>query len=328
MIINTTAEIRQYLPVNISLSMESLKPFIEPVEQKYLVKVIGQAQYDIINDYAKSTTHDDDKDALLKLCMPPVVFLSVLEGFDFLNVEFSDSGFHRNESDTKKGLYGYQERNIKAFLKNSGFNALENLLKFLEDNIDTYQDWADSDECTNAYDSLIRTATEFTKFWVQLKSSAIVFRQLKSAMQRAEDFHIRGLIGDTLIDTVKELIKDREIDLPINNKYKLLLPYIQKPLAYLTVYEGADELGAKLTDKGLYFEQVDAGLIPDNISETSPIERIDIIKKQTRASGKVYLTNLIDYLNKNIADFPDEYTPISNTVVVADQTSKKIFTAY
>lgn len=326
MIVNTTAEIRQYLPVNISLSIENLKPFIEPVEQKYLVKVIGQEQYDSINDYVKSNVYNEKNAALLKHCLPPVVFLSVLEGFDFLNVEFSDSGFHRNESDTKKGLYGYQERNIKSFLKNSGFNALENLLKFLEEHIDDYPKWADSDECTNAYDSLIRNATEFTKFWVQLKGSAIVFRQLKSAMQRAEDFHIRGLIGDKLIDSIKELIKDREIDLPEKNKYKLLLPYIQKPLAYLTVYEGADELGAKLTDKGLYFEEVSNST--DNISEVITSERIEIIKMQARTSGKIYLTNLIDYLNKHNVYFAEEYTPINNTVVVADQTDKKIYTAY
>lgn len=326
MIINTTAEIRQYLPVNISLSIKNLKPFIEPVEQKYLVKVIGQAQYDIINDYAKSTVYDDDKDALLKLCMPPVVFLSVLEGFDFLNVEFSDSGFHRNESDTKKNLYGYQERNIKAFLKNSGFNALENLLKFLEDNIDTYQEWADSDECTNAYDSLIRNATEFTKFWVQLKGSAIVFRQLKSAMQRAEDFQIRAVVGNTLIDTIKELIKDREIDNAENAKYKLLLPYIQKPLAYFTIYEGADELGAKLTDKGLYFEDVSNST--DNISETSPADKVAIIKEQAYNNGKRYITSLTDYLKAHSTDFATEYTPISTVIEVADQTNKKTYTAY
>lgn len=328
MIIRNTAEVRQFLPANINLSIEGLKPFIEPVEQKYLVKVLGQEQYDIINEYASSTTADENKDKLIKQCIPPVVFLSVLEGFDLLNVELSDVGFRRSESEAKKSLYGYQERNIKAFLKNAGFNGLETLLKFLEDNIETYTVWADSDECTNAYDSLIRNATEFTKFWVQLKGSAIVFKQLKSAMQRAEDFQIRAVVGNTLIDTVKELIKDREIDNAENAKYKLLLPYIQKPLAYFTIHEGAEELGAKLTDKGLYFEQVDAGLIPDNISETSPADKVAIIKEQAYNNGKRYIATLTDYLKAHSTDFATEYTPISTVIEVADQTNKKTFTAY
>jgi len=328
MIIRNTAEVRQHLPANINLSIDGLKPFIEIVEQKYLVKVLGQEQYDIINEYANQNIFDADKDALIKQCIPPVVFLSVLEGFDLLNVELSDSGFKRSEGETKKSLFGYQERNIKAFLKNAGFNGLETLLKFLEDNILTYTVWADSDECTNAYDSLIRNATEFTKFWVQLKGSAIVFKQLKSAMQRAEDFQIRVVVGNTLIDKIKELIKDRDIDNPINEKYKLLLPYIQKPLAYFTIYEGADELGAKLTDKGLYFEQVDAGLIPDNISETSPTDKIAIIKEQAYGNGKRYIATLLDYLKLHSAEFETEYTSVSTVIEVADQTDKKIYTAY
>lgn len=249
MIIRNTAEIRQVLPANINLSIDGVKPFIDPVEQQYLVKVIGLEQYNIINAYAKSNAPDPNKDALIKQCIPPVVFLAVLKGFDFLNVELSDSGFHRTESDTKKSLFGYQERNIKAFLKEAGFSGLETLLKFLEDNIDTYTAWANSDECTNAYDSLIRNAAEFTKHYVQLCNSAIVFRHLKSAMQRAEDFYISSFVGSGLINHVKELIKDREIDDPLNSKYKLLLPYLQKPLAYFTIYEGTDELGAKISDK-------------------------------------------------------------------------------
>jgi len=326
MIVRNTAEVRQFLPANIELSIEGLKPFIEPVEQKYLVKVLGQEQYDIINEYASLNTADANKDALIKQCIPPVVFLSVLEGFDLLNVELSDIGFRRSESESKKSLYGYQERNIKAFLKNAGFNALETLLKFLEDNIEIYTVWANSDECTNAYDSLIRNATEFTKFWVQLKGSSIVFKQLKSAMQRAEDFQIRAVVGNILIDTVKELIKDREIDNVENAKYKLLLPYIQKPLAYFTIYEGADELGAKLTDKGLYFENITNG--EDDVAETSQNDKVAIIKEQAYSNGKRYMATLLDYLKLHSIEFETEYTQTSTLIEVSDQTDKKIYTAY
>lgn len=327
MIVKNTPEIRKHLPVNINLSIENLKPFIGRSEIKYLIPLLGLEQYEEIKAYADSNTTNEDLEKLLNVCIPPIVFLSVYEGYDLLNVEFSDSGFHRNETEGKKGLYGYQERNIKGYLKNTGFNGLENVLKFLEENIDTYEKWADSEACSSAYDGLIRTASEFSKFYVQLRDSSIVFRQMKSAMQRAEDFQIRCKIGDTIVDTVKELIKDREIDQPTNNKYKLLLPYIQKPLAYLTVYEAANELGVKLTDKGMYFEEVNAGLIPDNISETSPDSKVEAIKTQTYAYGRRYLTLLANYLNDHAADF-EEYTPISDDVVVADQSSKKTHTMY
>jgi len=327
MIVKNTTEIKKHLPVNINLSIDNLKPFIERTEIKYLIPVLGLEQYEALNAYAQSKETDEDLDKLMKVCIPPVIFLAVFEGYDLLNVEFSDSGFHRNETEGKKGLYGYQERNIKGYLKNTGFNGLENVLKFLEENIDTYELWADSEACSSAYDSLIRTAVEFTKFYVQLRDSSIVFRQMKSAMQRAEDFQIRCKIGDAIVDNIKELIKDREIDDPTNSKYKLLLPYIQKPLAYLTIYEAANELGVKLTDKGMYFEEVNAGLIPDNISETSPDSKVEVIKTQTYAYGRRYLTLLVNYLNEHASDF-SEYTAISDDVIVADQSSKKIHTMY
>lgn len=327
MIVKNTPEIRKHLPVNISLSIENLKPFLIRAELKYLIPTIGLEQYEALNAYAEAKEFDEDLDALMQVCIPPVIFLAVFEGYDLLNVEFSDSGFHRNETENKKGLYGYQERGIKAFLKNSGFNGLDAVLEFLEKNIDTYTLWADSEACSSVYDGLIRTAKEFTKFYVQLKDSSIVFRQMKSAMQRAEDFQIRCKIGNTIVDNIKELIKDREIDDPLNSKYKLLLPYIQKALAYLTINEAANELGVKLTDKGLYFEQVDAGLIPDNISETSPDSKVETIKTQTFTYGRKYLTLLTDYLNAHTADF-EEYTAISDEVIIADQSSKAIHTMY
>jgi hypothetical protein len=126
---------------------------------------------------------------------------------------------------------------------------------------------------------------------------------------------------------VKELVKDREIDNPENAKYKALLPLIQKPLAYLTIEEGAKELGVKLTDTGLFFEEVNAGLIPDNISATSPDNKIEPIIHQAHANGKKYLSLLVEFLNDNTTDYP-EYTEISQVVEVADQSSKKIYTAY
>lgn len=327
MIIKNTAQIREVIPVNIGVDTDNLKPFINTSEFKYLIPVIGVEQFNALDLYASGTTLNDELEALLKQCITPIVLLSLYDGFDLLNVEFSNSGFHRSESETKKGLYGYQERNIKSFLKTSGFNGLDNLLAFLDSNIDDYPLWADSIACSTAYDSLIRTAKEFTLFYNPLKNSSIVFRNLKSAMQRAEDFQIKTVIGSEIVDLVKELIKDREIDLPENAKYKTLLPLIQKPLAYLTIEEGAKELGVKLTDTGLFFEQVDAGLIPDNISSTTPDSKIEPIIHQAHANGKKYLSILVEYLQAHTADYP-EYEEINQVVEVADQTSKNFYTVY
>lgn len=327
MIIKNTAQIRKHIPVNISLDIKNLQPFIVLAEVKYLIPLLSIEQYNDLDAYAASATKDDAKEELLQQCMAPVIWLALLDGFDLLNIQISDAGMHRNETDQKKGLYGYQERNIKAYLKNSGFNGLDNILAFLEEHIDDYQLWADSTACSMAYDSLIISAKEFTKVYAPLKDSSIVFRNMKSAMQRVEDFQLRTRIGDAIIDNLKELIQDREINDPANAKYKALLSYIHKPLAYLTVEESIAELGAKFTDMGLLFEEVNAGLIPDNISATNPDAKVQAIAKQCNATGRKYLSMLVDYLNAHTDDFP-EYTEIRQIVEEADQSSKKIFRAY
>lgn len=325
MIFQSTEQVKQFLPANISLELSTLKPFIDAAEQKYLLMVLGDEQLDALLSYSQGINADEHLDALMQKCLAPVLFLAIFDGFDLLNVTFSDSGFRRPESETSKSLYGYQERNIKTFLSVNGYNGLDSILAFLEANEANYKLWADSTACSMAYTNLLRNAAEFTAIYSPLRGSSLIFRLLKSAITETEDFDIKPVLGIALFEKLLEMVKDRDIDIVANIEYKRLLAYVLKPLAYLSIARGADDIGAKFTDKGLLFESIEPGL--DDTKAAADAENVQKIKQKAYNTGRGYLAALKTYLADNSTKFPDYVTPV-DTSEYPDQSGKKIHTMY
>lgn len=325
MIFQTTDQIRQYLPANISLEVDTLKPYINAVEQQHLLSVLGAEQLDALLDYSNGVNTDEHLQPLLEKCLAPVLYLAIFTGFDLINVSFSDSGFRRNETDGSKSLYGYQERNIKEYLSTNGYNGLDNILTFLEANEADYPLWADSEACSLAYTNLIRNAAEFTAIYSPLRNSALIFRLLKSAITEVEDFEIKPLLGDDLYEMLLELVKDREINDVANLKYKKLLAEVNKPLAYLSIARGAHELGAKFTNRGLLFETVEPGA--DDVKAQAEAEKVARIVTNADRTGRGYLTTLRNYLIANATAFTEYVAPV-DTSEYPDQTGKKVHTMF
>ena len=323
MIFQTTEQIKRFLPANISLDIATIKPFIEAVEQQHLRSVLGAEQLDALLDYSNGVNNDEHLEALLEKCFAPVLHLAIFTGFDLINVNLGDSGFRQNVTENAKSLYGYQERNIKEYLSLNGYNGLDSILSFLEANESHYPLWADSEACSLAYTNLIRNAAEFTAIYSPLRNSSLIFRLLKSAITEVEDFEIKPMLGDVLYETMLEMVKDREMNLVGNLKYKKLLAYVQKPLVYLSVAKGAEDLGAKFTNRGLLFETVDPGA--DDVKATAETEKVMRIVKHAEATGRGYLTSLRNYLIANAAEFTEYVAPVDISVY-PDQSGKKIHT--
>lgn len=124
-------EVRRFVPVTSSSDFDSLIPHLGIAERDYLIPVIGQATYDrlqtLYNRNSESYTGDitpdstsgdtelesEDLEKLLLQVQSAVIHLAYWIGFDLLNAHITDGGFKRIESDTVKGLFKYQEENLK-----------------------------------------------------------------------------------------------------------------------------------------------------------------------------------------------------------------------
>lgn len=328
MLVTTVNKIQEFLPTSVSISLERLLPFIDVAENKYLKEILGLSFLTELNNYANGSAEADAKmDVVLKYAQRAVTYLAFHEGFSVLNVSMKDTGFFRVEDGDNKSLFNYQEKDLREFFSKTGYNTLEDILEYMESNLTDFTTWAESDAYQEQRKHLINTAKDFTAIYRPLKNSRLVFLNMLSDLQAAEDFDIQPILGDSLFDMLKDLVLDKDIDKAEFIEYKKLLPKVQKPLAYFTIVRTVSNLGANFTDKGLFFatyENTDKNLK----RETGDPDRTMALVNSAQADAERYAEKLSEYLTDNKDKLPEyaEFIGDDDTTYdpAFDQTDKKI----
>jgi len=258
---------------------------------------------------------------LLRLVQSAVIHIAYWIGFDLLNSHISDGGFKRTESTSVKGLFKYQEENLKTYFRTNGFNGLDTVLRYLETNSSEFDEFSESPAFTLLKSAFIPTTDVFNEI-VFINKSRLTFLRMKSHMQLIEDTEISTILGPTAFAFVKsEMVK------PIPEaKVTKLLSYVRKPVAYLASALLMEESGADLTDNGLFFTSTAAGFNNDSERKPATSDRIAILVTRNRNIGNAYLDQLRSYLSANSSDW-SEVTPSSGKVFRRDNTNKKTFWA-
>ena len=249
------------------------------------------------------------------------IHLTYWSGFQVLNATISDGGFKRTENEKVKSLFKYQEDELKQYFKTTGFNALDEVLEFLELHKTDFAPQMASADWLIQKGLFIRDTKTFNSI-VFINGSRLTFLRLKPMIQLAEDLYIRPILGELTYQEIKTGLMAE----PIPEKVQKILPYIQKPLAYLAASMLMEETAADLTESGLYFESREAtnNLIANQLPANS--ERINLLVKKYKALGDSFLENLKSYLLLNQADWLNVSAPVGS-VLRRNNTDKKSFWA-
>lgn len=321
-------ELQQIIPASMSTSRERLWPFIEQAERMYVLPLLETEFYDDLqtfyNDRDKwqSGSGDDiaKTSALIKLLQIAEVNLAYLIGFDLLSVIISDLGFQRpGESDGGgvKGLYKYQEVKLQEYFERTGFNGLDDALKYLEANIEHFPEWEDSTNYTLRKTAIIKDAESFDKI-CYINKSRLTFLRLQRFMNEVIDIDIKPVLGAEFVTLMAELAKEDPAA-----KYIALVPEIQKPLAYLSCAKLIEKTG-NLTDRGLFFEGKNSLYPDDTTKKPAEGDAAMIAANSYRETGIEYLTALVKYLTDNA--FISSGSKAGNPYT-RDNTDKKTFVA-
>lgn len=349
-----TTEVKKILPVSITTDRERLWPFLEAVERKYILPVLGRKLFDELTEFSRHpdiwpaeplttdnttgttdfSTGTTDQDViedsegsgsdkaklteLLRLVRISEINLAYFVGFDLLNISISDLGFRRSESEYQKGLYKYQEEKALNYFKTVGLDGIDDVLTYLEDNLEYFENWEDTEAYTLRAGSVIPSTQVFNGI-CDISNSRLIFLRLQPFMCDVMDNDISAVLGESVyLALTTELAKqDPEA------VYLRLRDQIRKPLAFLSVAHLIRTTGT-LTDKGFYFEQRNS-LFPDpeiRTAETNPLN--SSVYLHYKASGDKYLNMLRRWLT--LTSFPG-YTPTTATVYSRDNDDKKTFFA-
>jgi hypothetical protein len=223
------------------------------------------------------------------------------------------------ETERTKGLYKYQEDAIKAFFAETGFNALDDVLLFLEVNISSFGEFSASENYPKLKQAFLPNMDTVEKIPFNIHRSRLIFLALQPSIAFIEDTSIRPVLGKTIYETVKIEMAKAET----SAKVLLLLPYIRKPLIYLASAMLMEETGATLGDKGLYFTKNEDQQRAKTVKSHSAEERIAVMVTRNRNIGDSYLEMLKTYL---IANF-EEYSGQQGSIYKRDNYGKKTFFA-
>jgi hypothetical protein len=296
-------EVKEILPVSVATDREKLWPFIEQAERKYILPLLESDLYDDLQKFCNdhnnwisggSGNEDETKTTpLIKLIRIAELNLAYFIGFPVLNSKISDGGFQKTgDGQAFKGLYKYQERDLKEYFEATGYNGLDDMLKYIEDNIEYFPEWEETPVNTLRKTAIIKDADTFDGICF-INKSHLTFLRLQRFMKEVIDFEIKPLLGTEWSTLMTELAKADPA-----TKYSALVPEIQTPLAFLSCAKLIEKTG-NLTDRGLFFEGKNS-TNPDD-SWTKPAEGDQVVVAMTsyRVTGQKYLETLRQYLIDN-----------------------------
>lgn len=207
---NGGKEISAYVPTSSSLSFQKMESSLSSAQQMFLLPLVESKLMQKIEDtYASQDTASDDALHLLTLAQRAVANLAFWHDFDALNLRITDQGFQRQGSGEWQGAYKYQEDRMRENFKNRGFNALDALLDYVEDNIGLYPEYKETRCWTDRSQAIVRSPREASRI-VCIYGSHIVFMRLQAEFPTVEEYHLKPILGDVLYSDLRKWLSGTE----------------------------------------------------------------------------------------------------------------------
>ena len=213
---NNGKELKAVMKVNTAISFDMMEAPLRNAFRQYLVPLLGDAMAgevveiyefgpnpDVLEQNTEGATEREKLDSrLLEICKRANANLAFWNDFDEISMRITDAGFQRQKSDNGESfqqVYKYQEDNLRASLRNKGFNALDELLEFLYAHIAEYPEFASSQAYQDRKSAIVRSTTDVNDVCF-INGSRIVFLRLQPHLKFAEEMLLQPAIGDRLYE--------------------------------------------------------------------------------------------------------------------------------
>lgn len=247
---NDAEAIRNYISVSVALDFGRVKGPLLNAFDMFIYPLIGEnLSIRLISIYKDGNITELDL-KFLNLSQRANALLAFWYNFNELQYFIGSNGAKRAESENTKGLYKYQEKDLVDGWKSKGFKALDDLLRFLEENITEYPEYKESDAYTESLSSIIRNTSEVNDYY-EINHSRLIFLRLRSHFRVVENTIIEPRLGSDLYDEFKAQLQNVTPD----GKYTKLREKLIPVVVFYAVCRLIRETGS-LTDRGLFFSSL------------------------------------------------------------------------
>jgi hypothetical protein len=257
---------------------------------------LGDAQWNAL--VAAVDSPSTAQESLIEYVRTPLAMLTMYEYSKIGSVEFGEMGLHRTETEERKGAYKYQENEYREYMLRNGYEALEQLLDFLEENESDYALWQSSTGYDRNKSLYINTAAAFRDAY-SFNIDRYTFESFRALMADVETFAILPVLGAEQHEALKTGIADKNL----TNAQSALVNLVQKAVAHFTVELAAIRNWVTIKDNALVQNEI---LEPQGFTRegTAPGQAVSAMLSQNNVLANRHVSYIKKYLSDNIDSYP------------------------
>lgn len=279
--------------VNQSIELGSLETHIWETARRHIVPYLSLSQYEGLLSGTQSTAQNN----LRPYVKRPLALLTLYEYSKVGGIEFGESGMHRIESETRKSAYRYQEKQFQQDCLEKGYEALEEMLRFLDINKGTYTAWADSTEASVHRRPLLNYASDM-RMLTHVQCDRYTFEALRPIFSEVEVFGVEKQLPRTFWSG----FITRHLAGNLTDGEKLLRIYIRQSIAHRAMEE-AIKLHWIHIKGGRVFIQEEFGE-QNQVNQTMPTSLGAGLGAQHAIWADRHTARWVDYIRGNPTLFP------------------------
>ena len=311
----TSEEFKKFLPVNTNTSFVTLSPAIITAEHRYILPILGSDLFsDMSNYYDKGLLDDENRNQLINYIQNAVIRYAFWDSFSQLVVQFNENGITANSGEAP--VYRYQEDNLKESLHQQAAYWTNEMISYLELNIEVFASFEKSEYFTVVKDSLIKDLSEFNKI-ISINKDFRIFQRLRPFISNAETLELPARLGEDLCKKIKSASGDSA---PING----IMPAIKAFVATWSYAQAIPTLNLTSTASGLMTES-EKSMSGGRVKGQPVAASLDSLIALYTNDAERYMEVIIRYIKSHISEFPEYKNNESvNERISIDNRGKKL----
>jgi len=299
MLINET-DFKAAIPIASNFEFDRLRPDIRRAQLKYLKPILGKDLESVLDGAYEADDLTEDEQALIDFIHPALAHLALWLYIPKGNVYVGDQGLQSSFSGDSKPAFEWQKQDFENSMRQNGFDALDELIEYLESVADTdFPDWLTSEGCTLVRSNFVNTAKAFTEQIPKMKGSRYLFMYIRPIMSRIEKQLIESVTGPTLFAELKDEIKADDV----SEANEALLAYIVPAVCHGTWASALVELSMQLDAEGVHLlNNTFAGTVRGK--QPADSDRLLLVRNEHAQICAEQKNLLYEYLVAHVADYP------------------------
>ena len=297
--------LQELIPVSQALSEEQVASPLLSAYDMFIRPLLGDRVSDHFRDLTKKIEEEDYEASheelhALQLMRRATANLAFWYSFTELNTHITDQGFQRSEGETYKPVYRYQELDLKQQFRNKGFNAIDKMLRYMQEKPDSFPGFRESEAWTDFEHALVRGPGEIDDY-CYIQGSYLVYLKLRPAFKRIMELFIEPVLGTQLCEALNAWLQDGTVS---QGATEALMSKLREKVVPVIVCKALSEhvrnVG-EITDRGLYYSTIQANATENQATLTG--------SDSERARQAAQLYSSATHYKHRLIRWVEEYLP-------------------